>query len=130
LFVGLTATNDGLLLDNAIDLIVRQAIPDHPKVETIIQNIYEAKRRTVIGQILDCDTHDVTDFKWSRYKAIVDNKTSHYTYYLPLTIAFNLADRSDSLQQLRQLAYKLGYLFQVSPRLNFISIKGHILGSR
>jgi farnesyl diphosphate synthase len=130
LFIGLTAINDGFLLENAIDLIVRQAIPDHPKMETIIQNIAEAKQITALGQSMDCDTHDVADFKWSRYKAIVDNKTSHYTYYLPLAIAFNLADRSDSLQQLRQLAYKLGYLFQVSRWLNFISIKVYILGSR
>ena len=111
--IGLTAVNDGLLLDNAINIIIRRVIPDHPRLHAILEQIDEAKRKTVIGQMMDCSTNRLEEFTWTRYRAIVENKTSHYTYFLPVSIGFMLADRSSNLSNLLPLAYKIGYLFQV-----------------
>uniref|UniRef100_A0A915ENH6 FZ domain-containing protein n=1 Tax=Ditylenchus dipsaci TaxID=166011 RepID=A0A915ENH6_9BILA len=69
-------------------------------------------RKTLMGQRLDCDTTALQDFSWQRYNEIVEHKTSHYTYYLPLSMAFHLADVSVNLLSLKPIAYKLGYLFQ------------------
>uniref|UniRef100_A0A915LF85 Farnesyl pyrophosphate synthase n=1 Tax=Meloidogyne javanica TaxID=6303 RepID=A0A915LF85_MELJA len=84
-----------------------------------------AKQKTVIGQMLDMNTTDLSEFTWSRYSSIVKHKTRskgpfngfqpmpHYSYLLPLNIGMHLADYTTPHQvQLRQIAYDLGYLFQ------------------
>jgi len=43
--IGLTAINDGLVLDCSIDWVVRQAIPQHSKLDSILRSIYEVNGR-------------------------------------------------------------------------------------
>lgn len=62
--------------------------------------------------MLDCSTTSFKYFNWKRYSEIVKHKTSYYTYYLPLSMGFALADFSLGLSDLKLLAFKLGYLFQ------------------
>ncbi|KAL3096929.1 hypothetical protein niasHS_002645 [Heterodera schachtii] len=111
--VGLTAINDGLLLDCGIDTVIRQTIPNHPKMHAILRDFSEAKQKTVIGQMLDTDTIELDTFSWSRYASIVEHKTSHYSFFLPLVVGFHLADRTPTNQtELRRIAYRIGDLFQ------------------
>uniref|UniRef100_A0A183CH12 Farnesyl pyrophosphate synthase n=2 Tax=Globodera pallida TaxID=36090 RepID=A0A183CH12_GLOPA len=110
--VGLKAINDGLLLDCGIDNVVRRTLPNHPKMYAILHDFSEAKQKTVIGQLLDTNT-ELDEFSWSRYSAIVESKTSHYSYFLPLIIGYHLADCTPtSPTKLRQIAYRIGDLFQ------------------
>lgn len=39
--IGLAAINDGLLLDSAVDLVVREAIPHHPNLHAILRDLSE-----------------------------------------------------------------------------------------
>ncbi|KAI1722186.1 polyprenyl synthetase domain-containing protein [Ditylenchus destructor] len=110
--VGLTAIIDGLFLDKAIDYIIERNIPEHPKKYQILKEIFETNRKALVGQRMDCDTTALKEFSWTRYNEIVEHKTSHYSYYLPLIMGFHLADVSLSLPALRPIAYKIGYLFQ------------------
>lgn len=111
--IGLAAINDGLLLDCGINKIIQKEIPSHPRKNAILREIATAKQKTVIGQMLDMNTTDLSEFTWSRYSSIVKHKTSHYSYLLPLNIGMHLADYTTPHQvQLRQIAYDLGYLFQ------------------
>lgn len=57
-------------------------------------------------------TNKISDFNWNLYKDIVEHKTSHYTFYFPLLLGFQLADISTDLALVQSISYKLGYLFQ------------------
>lgn len=48
---------------------------------------------TTIGQSLDLQTasKNVDAFTMDRYKQIVYNKTSYYTFYLPIALAMHMA---------------------------------------
>ncbi|KAF7635569.1 hypothetical protein Mgra_00004956 [Meloidogyne graminicola] len=111
---GLTAINDGLLLESGINRVIQLAIPSHPRKSAILSEISTAKQKTVIGQMLDMITKDLSEFTWPRYSSIVSHKTSHYSYLLPLNIGMHLADYTTPHQvNLKRIAYKLGYLFQI-----------------
>ena len=60
--IGLSGINDALLLDNAIDPTIRRSIPQHPRLNAILQMISETKQKTVIGQMLDCSNIKFEDF--------------------------------------------------------------------
>ncbi|KAL7080579.1 hypothetical protein ACQ4LE_000432 [Meloidogyne hapla] len=110
---GLAAINDGLLLDCGINRIIQQEIPSHPRKNAILREIATAKQKTVIGQLLDMNTNNLSEFTWPRYTSIVKHKTSHYSYLLPLNIGMHLADYTTPHQvHLKRIAYELGYLFQ------------------
>ncbi|CAD5222847.1 unnamed protein product [Bursaphelenchus okinawaensis] len=93
--IGLSAINDGLLLDSAIDQLIRSVISNHPKKDAILRDVNETKRVTIIGQTLDSLMAGIDGCTWERYKQVVAHKTSHYTYLLPLQLGFHLADRVD-----------------------------------
>lgn len=69
--------------------------------------------------MLDCSTTLLENFTWKRYSEIVKHKTSYYTYYLPLSMGFALADYSLGLSELKTIAFKLGYLFQAQVGFSF-----------
>ncbi|KAL3086855.1 hypothetical protein niasHT_030934 [Heterodera trifolii] len=67
----------------------------------------------MVGQMLDTGTNELDTFSWARYASIVQHKTSHYSFFLPLVVGFHLADRTPTNQtELRRIAYRIGDLFQ------------------
>ena len=66
---------------------------------------------TVAGQNLDCRSTRALDSTWERYEQVVETKTSHYSFTLPVRLGFLVAER-DGGEALTSLTYKLGYLFQ------------------
>ncbi|CAJ0592524.1 unnamed protein product [Cylicocyclus nassatus] len=111
--IGLSAVNDALLLDVFVDDIIRELYPEHPQVDRLCSAYQKSKRATVIGQLLDtASVRDINAFTWDRYEQLVAFKTSHYTYFHPIEMAMLVSDRLDNHSLLRQLAYRIGFLFQ------------------
>ncbi|KAL3997504.1 Polyprenyl synthetase family protein [Acanthocheilonema viteae] len=106
--IGINGINDGLLLDCMVSYTLRNnRVP-----ATVINAFDEARRVTVLGQILDGDTKSVEDCTWQRHWAITQRKTSHYTYFTPLQIAALLTAQPLIIEPLKSISYQLGYLFQ------------------
>ncbi|CAG9537029.1 unnamed protein product [Cercopithifilaria johnstoni] len=106
--IGINGINDGLLLDCMVSYILRSN-----RVPAAVRDAFdEARRVTVLGQILDGDTKGVEDCTWQRYWTITQHKTSHYTYFTPLQIAALLTAQSSIIEPLKWIAYQLGFLFQ------------------
>ncbi|VDM70780.1 unnamed protein product, partial [Strongylus vulgaris] len=141
--IGLGAINDALLLDVFVEDIIRELYPDHPQVDRLCDayrkvcasRIFAAngvqgpgtssrllsycpsKRMTLIGQLLDtASVRDMNAFNWDRYEQLVAFKTSHYTYFHPIEMAMLVSDRLENHPLLRQLAYRIGFLFQSQVR--------------
>ncbi|EPB79000.1 polyprenyl synthetase [Ancylostoma ceylanicum] len=111
--VGLGAVNDALLLDVFVEDIIRELYPGHPQVERLCDAYRKSKRITLLGQLLDtASVGDVNAFTWDRYEQLVAFKTSHYSYFHPMEMAMLVSDRLDNHPILRQLAYRIGFLFQ------------------
>ncbi|KAK0422476.1 hypothetical protein QR680_007594 [Steinernema hermaphroditum] len=88
--VGLKAINDGLVLEQAADLVV----PEHPNKEAMLAAIRQTKTMTVAGQAFDIECEGLNDCTWTDYAQLVERKTSHYTYFCPVQLAMLLADVS------------------------------------
>uniref|UniRef100_A0A1I7ZAZ5 Farnesyl pyrophosphate synthase n=1 Tax=Steinernema glaseri TaxID=37863 RepID=A0A1I7ZAZ5_9BILA len=110
--IGLGAINDGLLLDTAVDLSIRTAIPNHPNKDAILAALAVTKRKTVVGQLIDNSIEGLGDCNWSRYAQLVEHKTSHYSYFCPVELAMLLADVSADVAHVQKICYDIGYLFQ------------------
>ncbi|VDK71030.1 unnamed protein product [Onchocerca ochengi] len=106
--IGINGINDGLLLDCMVSYIL-----GNNGVPIAVRDAFdEARRITVLGQILDCETKSVEDCTWQRHRVIAQYKTSHYTYFMPLQIAALLTVQPLIIEPLKRIAYQLGYLFQ------------------
>ncbi|VDN24270.1 unnamed protein product [Gongylonema pulchrum] len=106
--VGKNGINDGLLLDCLVPFVLSTN-----RVPSAVRDaVDEARRFTVIGQMLDADTKHAEDCTWQRHQAIVQHKTSHYTYFTPLEIAALYTGQLVIIERLKRIAYQLGYLFQ------------------
>lgn len=105
------AINDGLMLDQMVDLVVRTNVPpSHPQLDAILRQIHETKRRTVLGQLFDSTTSSLAQCTLDRYEQIILHKTTFYTYALPIRLGYLLADRKD-FDELEEVIRRLGLLF-------------------
>ena len=101
------------MLDNCLVTIVRGAISNHSLLERVLHALNESRRRTLIGQLLDCNTN-IECFNWEHYKTIVANKSSQHAYYMPIQIGFYLANKClDEFGPLHALINKIGFFLQV-----------------
>lgn len=110
--VGLGGVNDALVLECAIDRLIQMTISRHPYSSAIMNAFANTKRTTVMGQMLDNSTCGLEDCSWERYTNIVRHKTSYYTMFAPVQIGLLLADERRFSKEVKQLCFKLGYLFQ------------------
>jgi farnesyl diphosphate synthase len=120
--IGLQAINDGFIIDCGIDKVIRDTIPDHPHKETILSTIADAKFKTVIGQFLDGASTKIEHSEWDRYAQIVEHKTSHYSFFCPLAVGFQLADVLHYSNAYQKIAYDMGYMFQAQD--DFLDVFG------
>lgn len=91
--VGMMAVNDALMVENCIYYILKKNFDHQPYYVKLMELFHEAMMITAFGQTLDMHMADknVTSFTMDRYKAIVDNKTSFYSFYLPVALAMHMA---------------------------------------
>ncbi|KHN71102.1 Farnesyl pyrophosphate synthase [Toxocara canis] len=126
--VGLSAINDGLILDSAINHILNDTLRNDPNKDAVSNVFAHAKQITAFGQMLDNSTNGLKDCTWERqYTDIVNHKTSYYTCYAPLRIAMLLADCTMFAEQCKQIAFKMGYLFQAQVKNDFCCGRGYLL---
>jgi len=110
--IGLTAVNDALLFESAIDTLVADEFSSDHRFAAITLALQKTRQVTIMGQMLDNATKGLAECTAVRYEEIARRKTSHYTYYAPVQLALLLADRLDAFASATRLCYDLGYYFQ------------------
>ncbi|EGI61113.1 PREDICTED: farnesyl pyrophosphate synthase-like isoform X2 [Acromyrmex echinatior] len=119
--LGLAAVNDSLLLENAIFYLIKKYFKGKDCYVTLLETFHDTILKTIIGQSLDMlstnfgKKPDLDMFTMNRYNSIVEYKTSHYSFILPITIAMHLAGIKDPemFRQAKTILLEMGHLFQV-----------------
>lgn len=91
--VGLIAVNDAFMIEGAIYYLLKKYFRQHSCYVPLLELFHEVSFITTCGQSLDLlnANNMVTSFTLDKYKAVVANKTSIYTFYLPCALAMHLA---------------------------------------
>lgn len=90
--VGLISINDCIMMENGIYHILEKYFSKKEYYPRLVSLFHEVTFITSVGQSLDIQTskQNVLEFTMDRYKAIVRNKTSYYTFYLPVALAMHM----------------------------------------
>lgn len=118
--VGMTAINDGIMLNNCIFQLLSKNFASHPSYLKMIDLFNEITRFTAYGQCLDLISNplnkkpDLTKYTDDRYDAIVLYKTAYYSFSLPIRLAMYLGQIDDPTvhRQAEEILLKIGHLFQ------------------
>ncbi|KAG5305537.1 FPPS synthase, partial [Acromyrmex insinuator] len=119
--LGLAAVNDSLLLENAIFYLIKKYFKGKDCYVNLLETFHDTILKTIIGQSLDMlstnfgKKPDLDMFTMNRYNSIVEYKTSHYSFILPIIIAMHLAGIKDPemFRQAKTILLEMGHLFQV-----------------
>ncbi len=119
--VGMTAINDGLLLESLAFRLMRQHVRTHPSYLELTELFRESVFVTECGQLVDLTAPPTTvghieeRFTMEQYRKMVQCKTSHYTFYLPVAAGLHLADAAtdEALLEARTVCDAIGEYFQV-----------------
>ncbi|CAH0590327.1 unnamed protein product [Chrysodeixis includens] len=113
------AINDAILIHYCIQQLIRANFENSPNYLTYIHNFSETVLYTSIGQHLDIMTglqkKNYNLFTKEHYDSIVINKSSYYTYKLPLTLGMILANSYNDVtnKNAENISFLLGRLFQI-----------------
>lgn len=115
--IGLTAINDALMIENAIFTILKKYFSDKDYYVNLLELFHEIIFITTAGQANDLQTSSksVDCFNMDTYKRIAANKTSYYTFYLPVALAMNMAEfkHPEAYRQAKTILLEMGHFFQV-----------------
>ncbi|XP_017068943.1 farnesyl pyrophosphate synthase [Drosophila eugracilis] len=115
--VGMTAINDALMIENAMYAILKKHFSHLDCYVALMELFHEITYITTCGQSLDQlnSNRCVSEFTMENYKAIVENKTAYYSFYLPFAIALHLAGYKDAeaFRQSKTILLEMGNFFQV-----------------
>lgn len=114
--IGLSAINDGILLEQGIYQLLRRYFSSLPCYVNLIHLFHDVSLKTSMGQSLDLSTaNDLSKFTMDRYEAIVKYKTAFYSFQLPVALAMHMAGMQDVEvhRQARTLLLEMGHFFQV-----------------
>ncbi|KYM94884.1 Farnesyl pyrophosphate synthase [Cyphomyrmex costatus] len=119
--IGLAAINDGLLFQCAMFYLIRKHFKGKDYYVSLLESFHDSILKTVMGQSLDMlsinfgKKPNLDLFTMNRYNSIVEYKTSHYSFVLPVTIAMQLAGIKDPemFRQAKTILLEMGHLFQV-----------------
>ncbi|XP_068108657.1 farnesyl pyrophosphate synthase-like [Hyperolius riggenbachi] len=98
--IGMSAVNDGCLLESCLYQILKKYCRGQPYYLDLLELFLEISYRTELGQALDLVTSqpgkvDLERFTETRFKAIAKFKTGFYTFYLPVAAAMYMAGIDD-----------------------------------
>uniref|UniRef100_A0A1B0FQH8 Farnesyl pyrophosphate synthase n=1 Tax=Glossina morsitans morsitans TaxID=37546 RepID=A0A1B0FQH8_GLOMM len=115
--VGLIAFNDSIMVESGIYVLLKKYFSHLDCYVDLMHLFHEITFITTCGQSLDMlnSNKSVSTFTMDTYKTIAANKTSHYTFYLPIAAAMHLAGLKDAeaLRQTKMIAMEIGHFFQV-----------------
>ncbi|CAH0551070.1 unnamed protein product [Brassicogethes aeneus] len=118
--IGLSAMNDGILLENGVYSILRKYFSSHSCYLPVIELFHDITLKTAMGQSLDSMSHkdgkpNLEMFTMNRYNSIVKYKTAYYTFQLPIALAMYLANWHDAEQhrQAKTILLEMGQFFQI-----------------
>lgn len=118
--VGLSATNDSIMLENAVYILLKKYFRKHPNYVPMVELFHDMTLKTTMGLCLD--THCRRDgrphlqaFTMDRYKAIAKYKTGYYTFKLPVGLAMYLAGihEPEYHRQAKHILLEIGHMLQV-----------------
>ncbi|XP_053212373.1 uncharacterized protein LOC128395909 isoform X2 [Panonychus citri] len=119
--VGLIAINDGILLNSCIYKLLKENFSKEPTYSQILDLFHEITDLTIKGQCLDMlnSTPDMKNnpaaFTEDVYSAIIEYKTAHYSFVLPIRLAFYLVGivSEEVHAKAEEILLKFGHFFQV-----------------
>lgn len=119
--IGLTAVNDGILVEQMIFQLLRMHFKHKSCYLDLVETLHENIYRTTVGQTLDLlsTNHgkkpNLNLFTMDRYNAIVKYKTAYYTFVMPVMLAMHLAGIKDNemFRQATTLLIEMGNFYQV-----------------
>lgn len=118
--VGLSAINDGVLLENGVYSLLRRYFKSHPCYIPAFELFHDVTLKTAMGQSLDNmamkgNKPNLDMFTMNTYNSIVKYKTAYYSFHLPIALAMYLANYYDPEQhrQAKTILLEMGQFFQI-----------------
>lgn len=115
--VNYIAINDALMIENGIYHILKKYFSHTDYYVKLVELFRDVTFITTIGQSLDLQmaNKDVSHFSMEKYKTIVSNKSSYYTFYLPVALAMHMCGYTDPevYRQAKTIFLEMGLFFQV-----------------
>lgn len=115
--VSLGAINDAMMIENGIYHLLRKYFSDKEYYRDLVDLFHDITFITTLGQFQDIKTTSLNldQFTMERYKSIVANKTSYYSFYLPVAAAMHMSGYKDPevFRQAKTILLEIGNFFQV-----------------
>ncbi|XP_011705134.1 PREDICTED: farnesyl pyrophosphate synthase-like, partial [Wasmannia auropunctata] len=118
--LGLAAVNDSLILQCAMFYLIRKYFKGKECYVNLLETFHDITMKTVIGESLELLTNfskkpNLDLFTMNQYNAIIEYKTSYYSFLLPVTAAMHLAGMKDPemFRQAKIILLEMGNLFQI-----------------
>lgn len=115
--IGLSALNDALMVESFIFMILHKHFSSEEYYTKLLELFHEVIFITIIGQALDLQTSkkNVDSFTMDIYETIAANKTSHYSFFLPVALAMHMSNfkHPEAFHQAKSILLEMGHFFQV-----------------
>lgn len=117
--VGMIAVNDGILLWNHINRILRKHFRDQPYYVDLLELFNEVEFQTACGEMIDLITtldgeRDLLKYTSELQRRISKYKTACGTFYLPFACALlMLGEKLDDYNDVKDILLEMGIYFQV-----------------
>lgn len=115
--VGLSGINDALMIESAIFFVLKKYFSEKEYYTRLLELFHNIIFITIVGQAEDLQTSNkkVNDFTMETYKTIVANKTSYYTFFLPVALAMHMSEfkHPEAFRQAKTILLEIGHFFQV-----------------
>ena len=125
--IGLAAFNDSIILESLVYSLLKRHFRAKPYYLNLLENLLEVSKFTTYGQSLDTlsaqnfslvrgSEESLESFDMARYTAIVKYKTSFYSFYLPVSLAMNMAGFTDPqlYNKAKDILLEIGHYFQAT----------------
>ncbi|XP_029175940.1 farnesyl pyrophosphate synthase-like [Nylanderia fulva] len=134
--IGLTAINDGLLIECVINLLIKKHFKGKEYYMDIVETFQETIFMTAVGQAIDIFSTNFGKkpnldlYTIDRFNNIAEYKCSYYTYILPITLAMHLAGVKDpeKLRQTKTILLEMGHFYQVQDDYLGCYAKSEVVG--